>query len=205
MIEELRKVKYIVAYDNSVKYVEYQLAGSEMAWKDSSYSFKLFSSTSKPYPRERIRNDNSNTVIVNVHKFRAERLPHSLDMQASHSKLPQHVIDLEAQLAGNLPVEEVEPGKGKATREAEVEGVLRVKTVEEELVELEDIPTVQKPGYRNLLWAEKQCAGRSGLPAEEGTAFLDLSRWLRGDVEAGKRFQDYIKEQLVPFWAKPRN
>ncbi|KAI9662376.1 MAG: hypothetical protein M1821_008543 [Bathelium mastoideum] len=65
----------------------------------------------------------------------------------------------------------------------------------EEEVLFDGIPTVQKPGYGNWIWAEKRCARRSGLTVGEATAIQAAYRVYQkdGDIE---EFVAYIREFL---------
>ncbi|ERF71211.1 hypothetical protein EPUS_07894 [Endocarpon pusillum Z07020] len=63
----------------------------------------------------------------------------------------------------------------------------------EEEVWLDGIPSVQKPGYGNWIWAEKQCARRSGLTVGEAMAIQAAYRVYQTDGDI-QEFQHYVLE-----------
>ena len=63
----------------------------------------------------------------------------------------------------------------------------------EEDVCLDGIPSVQKPGYGNWIWAEKWCARRSGLTREEAMAIQAAYRVYEKDGDI-REFYEYVVE-----------
>jgi hypothetical protein len=67
----------------------------------------------------------------------------------------------------------------------------RTQETEEE-IQLDGIPSVQKPGYGNWIWAEKQCARRSGLTVSEAMAIQAAYRVYQKDGDM-KEFYDHVE------------
>ena len=63
-------------------------------------------------------------------------------------------------------------------------------------VHLDGLPSIQKPGYGNWMWAEKQCARRSGLTVGEATAIQQAFGVYQGTNDP-EEFFAYVRAMIA--------